>query len=177
MGIFPHYVFRKNTKTSKWESDGGITFGFGHYVSKKEYGIDKEEKSLVDKYIKNASLLPANIPKDGVSYKVPGATYMTMTEVDKLLKSDIKMDEAALNDLFTKYNYSATQEQFDALVNLRYHKYKLGSDIDNLLNTRSIEKANWERAIKDLIGSKGDLKRADQLVDLFNEGKYPLFMK
>lgn len=67
IGIYPHYVFRKNNTTGQWESDGGITFGFGHYVSQAEYGTDATEKALVDKYAKGAPLIPSNIPSDGVS--------------------------------------------------------------------------------------------------------------
>lgn len=173
IGIYPHYVFRISKKTGKWESDGGITFGFGHYVSKTEYETDQEEKDLVDKYAKGAPLIPTTVNNGGVSYKVPGSTYMTMSKVDELLDSDIKVHESDLNNLFKGANYSVTQEQFDALVNLRYHKYKLGDKIDKLISTKSYDKTKWETAIRDLIGTSGDIKRASQLVELFNEGTYP----
>ena len=72
-----------------------------------------------------------------------------------------------------KFTQSVTQEQFDVLVNLRYHKQKLGKDIDDLIRTKSYDKTKWETAIRDLIGMSGDIKRASQLVELFNEGTYP----
>ncbi len=128
-GIYPHYVFRISKATGQWESDGGITFGFGHYVSQSEYGT--------------------------------------------LLKNDIAEHEQELEDTINKYGFSITQEQFDALVNLRYHKYRLGKDIDDLLKTKDYDKLKWETAIKSLIGINGDIDRANDLIDLFNNSTYP----
>lgn len=56
IGIYPHYVFRIGKTSGQWESDGGITFGFGHYVSQSEYQTDQSEKALVDQYAKGASM-------------------------------------------------------------------------------------------------------------------------
>ncbi len=172
-GIYPHYVFRISKATGKWESDGGMTFGFGHYVSQSEYGTDATEKALVDKYAKGTALIPSNIPLNGVSYIVPGSTYMPIKDVETLLKNDIAEHEQELEDTINKYGFSITQEQFDALVNLRYHKYRLGKDIDDLLKAKDHDKLNWETAIKSLIGVNGDINRANDLIDLFNNGTYP----
>lgn len=173
IGIYPHYVFRKNKTTGQWESDGGITVGFGHYISQAEYVTDASEKAIVDKYAKGAPLIPSNIPSDGVSYIVPSSTYMPIQDVETLLRTDIGEHEQALSKTISGYGFAATQEQFDALVNLRYHKYRLGADIDDLLDANDCDKSKWENAIKKLIGTNGDINRADDLIDLFNNGIYP----
>ena len=66
----------------KYISDGGITFGYGHYVSASEYANDAEERKLVDTYIKNVSILPSQIPAEGVPYKVPNSTYVPIEEME-----------------------------------------------------------------------------------------------
>jgi hypothetical protein len=172
-GIYPHYVFRISKATGQWESDGGITFGFGHYVSQSEYGTDAIEKALVDKYAKGAALIPSNIPSNGVSYIVPGSTYMPIKDVETLLKNDLAEHEQELEDTVNKYGFSITQEQFDALVNLRYHKFRLGKDIGDLLKAKDHDKLKWKTAIKSLIGVNGDISRANDLIDLFNNSTYP----
>jgi len=173
VGIYPHYVFRISKNTGEWESDGGMTFGFGHFVSPLECDIDKDEKALVDTYARGLPIIPGYIPSNGVSYAVPGSKYMSMESVSALLWQDIKTHEEQFNKLLLEHGVVLNQAQFDALLNLRYHKYRLGKDIDDLLRDRDLDKVKWEQAIKGLIGSGGDLNRASDLVDLFNNGKYP----
>lgn len=45
IGIYPYYVFKKNSK-GQYISDGGITIGYGHYISSAEYKTDLDEKIL-----------------------------------------------------------------------------------------------------------------------------------
>lgn len=173
IGIYPHYVFRPKGKSGQWESDGGITFGFGHYVSRADYIANSEDKILVDTYTKGASITPSNVPSNGVPYVVPGSAYMGIKDVEDLLKKDVVIHEKELSDKISEFGFNITQEQFDALINLRYHKHRLGKSIDGLLSTSDYDKSKWDMAIKGLIGPKGDTKRAQELVDLFNSNLYP----
>lgn len=91
----------------------------------------------------------------------------------KLSHAEIGEHEQALSKTISGYGFCATQEQFDALVNLRYHKYRLGTDIDDLLDAYDYDKSKWKNAIKKLIGTNGDINRANDLIDLFNSGLYP----
>ena len=82
IGIYPHYVFK--TENGNYISDGGITFGYGHWVSQGSYNTEIEQKNLVDKYAPGVSFVPPYIPDNGVSYKVSGSTYMPIDEAKNL---------------------------------------------------------------------------------------------
>ena len=116
LGIYPMYIFKK--QNNNWISDGGITFGYGHWVSVNDYKNISSEKALVDKYAKGAPLLPKIVPKNGVPYKVPNSIPMPMNEVLVLYKEDILEAENALNNFIKKNNLNLKQNQFDALVSL-----------------------------------------------------------
>lgn len=45
IGIYPHYVFK--TENGNYISDGGITFGYGHWVSQGSYNTEIEQKILL----------------------------------------------------------------------------------------------------------------------------------
>jgi RHS repeat-associated protein len=124
-GIYPHYVF-KNIATDKnpeWVSDGGITFGYGHYVSKGEYNdVSSSERGLVDIYAKGASILPTTTPSNGVPFKVPNSSAMPISEVMRIYKEDIVGSVDAVNDFLIANNILLEQHQFDMLVSFT-HQY------------------------------------------------------
>ena len=70
MGIYPHYVFKTDNNTGEIISDGGITIGYGYWITKELYDRGGEPKELIDKYAPNASFNPPTIPSTGLSYKV-----------------------------------------------------------------------------------------------------------
>lgn len=124
IGIYPHYVFKNiGTDTNpKWVSDGGITFGYGHYVSKGEYDdVSSSERALVDKYAKGASILPSTTPSDGVPYRVPGSSAVPIAEVMRLYRVDLAGSQNAVNSFLNTHNIWLKQHQFDMLVSFSHN--------------------------------------------------------
>ncbi|MDE6950423.1 MAG: hypothetical protein K2P64_05855, partial [Lachnospiraceae bacterium] len=118
IGIYPHYVFKE--VNGKFQSDGGITFGYGHIVSQWDYDNNSNEKTLADKYAFGAIFKPEKVPNDGVPYKVPDSSYMPIEEAKKLMMPDIEKCETALNDFLLKNGIKLNQNQFDALISFSY---------------------------------------------------------
>ena len=123
IGIYPHYVFK--TENGNYISDGGITFGYGHWVSQDSYNTEIEQKNLVDKYAPGVSFVPPYIPDNGVSYKVSGSTYMPIDEAKNLFRSDLQGAETALNEFLAANSIQLEQNQFDALISFT-HQYGAG---------------------------------------------------
>ena len=123
IGIYPYYVFKNvgSDKKPVWESDGGITFGYGYYVNEKAYNQGGKAKEFIDTYVPNASFTPPYIPSNGVPYKVSRSSYMPMDEAIKIYKEKLSEYEDAVND-FLKNNgeIMLEQHQFDALVSFTY---------------------------------------------------------
>lgn len=124
IGVYPHYVFRKKGEGPEYESDGGITFGYGHYVSVEDYNDYESERKLVDTYAPNASLLPSDIPNDGHAYKVPNSSYVPIEEIEELLRSDLDEAEEAVNEFLEKHEIQLNQNQFDALISFTHQHGK-----------------------------------------------------
>lgn len=120
-GIYPYYVFKKNDQ-KEWVSDGGITFGYGHYVSYQEYLKDEDEKKLVDSYILNADFTPNYIPSNGAPYRVENAELVPIDTAEKLLKEDLEVAEDAVNAFLNNNGILLNQAQFDVLVSFT-HQY------------------------------------------------------
>ncbi len=121
IGIYPYYVFKQNNQ-SEWASDGGITFGYGHYVSYNEYLKNEDEKNLVDSYISNANFTPEYIPSDGVAYRVENAKLVPINVAEGILKEDLRVAENAVNTFLQKNGILLDQAQFDVLVSFT-HQY------------------------------------------------------
>jgi len=121
IGIYPYYVFKQNNQ-SEWVSDGGITFGYGHYVSYNEYLKNEDEKNLVDSYISNANFTPEYIPSDGVAYRVENAKLVPINVAEGILKEDLRVAENAVNTFLQKNGILLDQAQFDVLVSFT-HQY------------------------------------------------------
>ena len=120
-GIYPYYVFKKDNK-GEWVSDGGITFGYGHYVSYNEYLKNEDERNLVDSYISNANFTPEYIPSDGAAYRVENAKLVPINMAEDILKEDLRVAENAVNAFLQKNGILLEQAQFDALVSFT-HQY------------------------------------------------------
>ena len=124
IGIYPHYVFKPDADRN-WISDGGITIGYGHWISKGLYSGNDDDKELIDKYALNAPILPINIPRNGKTYVVPGSSYVPLNETEELFKADIKKSEEAVNDFLYENQIKLNQNQFDVLVSFT-HQYGAG---------------------------------------------------
>lgn len=125
IGIYPHYVFKWDKERQIYYSDGGITFGFGHYINEEEYKNSISEKKIIDEYNLAGQFIPPYIPEGGRSYKVPGSVYMPIDEAQKLLEEDLTDAEDALNDFLSRNmdkEIILEQNQFDALVSFT-HQY------------------------------------------------------
>ncbi|WP_312442715.1 lysozyme [Lacrimispora sp.] len=121
VGIYPHYVFKEDGNGG-YISDGGITFGYGHWISQAKYNANPDSKLLIDTYCPGASFLPTTIPSDGVSYVVRNSSYISLQKADDLLSEDLKSAEDAVNDFLDNNNVKLNQHQFDALVSFT-HQY------------------------------------------------------
>ena len=125
-GIYPYYFFKNiGTKTDpNYISDGGMTFGYGHYVSKSEYIGAKavaSEQALVNTYAPGASITPPSIPSDGIPYRVAGSILMPINVVNDLKKDDLIVSEKAVNNFLNKHGIPLKQNQFDVLVSFTHH--------------------------------------------------------
>lgn len=128
IGIYPHYVFKWDEELKVYYSDGGITFGFGHYINKAEYENNILERDIIDEYNLAGQFIPPYIPKDGVSYKVPGSAYMPIEEAESLLREDLTDAEDALNEFLNRNadkEIILEQHQFDSLISFT-HQYGAG---------------------------------------------------
>lgn len=112
-------------RMANYISDGGITFGYGHWVSQGSYNTEIEQKNLVDKYAPGVSFVPPYIQDNGVSYKVSGSTYMPIDEAKNLFRSDLQEAETALNEFLAANSIQLEQNQFDALISFT-HQYGAG---------------------------------------------------
>ena len=120
IGIYPHYVFK--LKDGEYISDGGITFGYGHYVSQLMYEKEEVSRVLVDTYAQNVSIIPQYIPEDGRSYPAEGSIPVPMECVDELFMDDISYEVEYINNFLYENNIELTQNQFDVIVSF-HHQY------------------------------------------------------
>lgn len=121
IGIYPHYVFKKNEK-GEYISDGGMTFGYGHWISPKLYDDEIDAKNLIDTYAYGADIIPDVISINGTPVKVENSTSVPIDVVDKLFREDIKKGEEVVNTFLYNNNIKLQQHQFDALVSFT-HQY------------------------------------------------------
>ena len=138
IGVYPHYVFRRNRDTGAWESDGGITFGFGIQVTPSGYHEYDWAREIVHRYIGGEGrddgfeqLIPREIPANGRSQRVPGARPMLFDDILVVLRHRIQDFERIVNDFasnpFDPSDRSITlnpiplqQHEFDALVSFSF---------------------------------------------------------
>lgn len=129
VGIYPHYVSG---------DDGGITLGYGHYVSPDEIFGDKKSDS-------ESELLYTYVPEDtslfyiasSGSTVVPGADYMPISVAEELLHEDLiyhlqKLKERLAKEDENRFN-ELNQKQLSALLLIRYQWGSLGSELTRLV--------------------------------------------
>lgn len=119
IGIYPHYVFAE--KNGAYVSDGGITLGYGYYVSEWTYQNNSEARALIDKYAHGAPILPQYVPSNGITYRVPESSYMPIAEARALYEATVPEYERAVREFLEKNSITLTQNQFDALVSFTYN--------------------------------------------------------
>lgn len=122
LGVYPYYVFRE-VRNNVYESDGGITFGYGHWIDQSKYEFNEYNRELIDTYAPGAPFEPSDIPAGGISYKVPGSSYLPMELVYEIYMRDLDEFIIALNTFLADNNIELTQYQFDALVSFT-HQYR-----------------------------------------------------
>ena len=116
VGIYPHYVFRQNTETGRWESDGGITFGHGIHISQRQFNMHDWARNTVNTYAPGASFAPPHIPHNGVTFRVPESRPMSMESAKRLFEFTVPRFEDYLNNFLEIHGVQLHQHQFDALI-------------------------------------------------------------
>lgn len=116
IGVYPYYVFKK--VDGVYKSDGGITFGYGHYVADV---TDEYDRELMEQYAPDADFAPPYIPENGLSYRVPGSSYIPMELAEEIYRRDLDEGIMALNNFLKINNIRLTQYQFDALVSFTHN--------------------------------------------------------
>lgn len=121
IGIYPHYVFRQNVSTGIWESDGGITMGYGVFISEASFNQNAEHRRLIDTYAPGASFVPPHTPSNGMPFKVAGSSFMRIADAEELKRTTLVRFESAVNDFLELHDVRVTQYQFDVLVSFTYN--------------------------------------------------------
>jgi GH24 family phage-related lysozyme (muramidase) len=122
IGIYPHYVFREILgRPGTYESDGGITMGYGIFISQGSFNQNTEHRRLIDTYASGASFVPPHIPSDGLPFRVPNSIHMSLVNASELKKTTLQRFEDAVNDFLQLHNVRVTQYQFDVLVSFTYN--------------------------------------------------------
>lgn len=128
LGIYPHYV-----------GDGGITFGYGHYVSPGEYDTDPDEQSLVDTYCPSGAMDNTNL--SGV---VPNSDYVPIDEVNSMFEADVSEHVGPVVNWLNDNNVELSDSQIFALIMYRYNHGNIGSLLPYLEQYRDGEISNSE---------------------------------
>ena len=128
--VYPHFVMRSRRDGQPGlESDGGITFGFGVWVSQGMYNNRSNSnynwaRDIIDRYVPNPpNFVPAHTRN---THRVPNSSAMPISEVRELF-FDLRLPvfEDAVNDFLEnpREGYPSVrleQHQFDALVSFTY---------------------------------------------------------
>lgn len=125
-GIYPHYV-----------GDGGITFGYGHYISESECLIDSSEMALYDEYIPNGTSF------DGQGGTlVPDAKYMPIEIVDEIFESDVRIQLDHIVPWLEENGIELKSNELWALVIYRFQNGSIEPLFD-LLRTNNRNPDDW----------------------------------
>lgn len=144
VAVYPYYV-----------GDGGIAFGYGHYMNYDEVMMYKEEKDLLLKYvnIEEAEITPElfddNLGTTVRPRKVPNSSPVPLEELDVLFESDVdKMTKDMLINMSedVEEDFLLTIQQLDALLIIRFNTGHLGESITSLVESGApIEE--WDKVI------------------------------
>lgn len=139
VAVYPYYV-----------GDGGITFGYGHYMDYDEVMEYQDEKDLFTKYVNGIEINP-EIFDDGLGLKVrprivPGSVPVPLEELNQLFEEDVeKMTEDMLEN-FDKSDLMITNQQVDALMLIRFNTGHLGPNLVSLVENGAT-KEEWDKVI------------------------------
>lgn len=141
LGIKPHDV-----------GDGGITVGYGHFISK-------------------------NTMKNDISAYLLTQRNLSVKEATALMKSDLEHFEKQILNLMHKHDIYLVQHEFDALV-LQAYNYGNVNYLTELLKSGSRDRQEWIEVItKRMEVNRGKfynglMNRRYQEMDLFLYGDY-----
>jgi GH24 family phage-related lysozyme (muramidase) len=120
IGIYPHYVFR--SRDGRWESDGGITVGFGSWISQGVYSQQEWARNIIDTYAPNASFTPPYVPANGTPRRVPGSMAMSLENATRLLEENrVPQFTKYVNDFLIQHEIPLQQHEFDVLVSFTFN--------------------------------------------------------
>ncbi len=136
--------------------DGGLTYGYGHYVKDN----DIKRKNETKKYIKN--------------------NYLSIKNANRLFEKDIKVSEKAINKYIKrkkKYHIQLTQYEFDALIMERFLSGHLNEDILKILKKGNRNRNRWKKAFlfnknKASKYYNGWKNRAKEQLEVFFDNEY-----
>ncbi len=173
LGVYPYYVFKK--EKGRWVSDGGITLGYGHWVSEEIYNTNAYDRELIDTYAPGASFVPPTIPSNGRSYIVPGSNYLTLEKMREIKSKDVMKFEDTLNEFIEANNIILQQHQFDMLISISFqYGQNMWTEYEHLPGYLIKGNGNYDRNIMEEIyksygsGEKGNYKdRRKRELDIF----------
>lgn len=141
IGILPHYV-----------NDGGVTLGYGHYISPGECAADQSEAALIAQYVGE------NTPLDVSGYgAVPGAEMVPIDVCNELLYNDVQEHLTPIVNFLNEENIQVTENELWALVLYRYNCGHLSNDIMELLREGNRDEAAWSVAWGGASGDRQEL--------------------
>ncbi|MBQ8510568.1 MAG: glycoside hydrolase family protein [Clostridia bacterium] len=141
IGIKPHDV-----------GDGGITVGFGHFISNKELRTDAEAYKLAQR-------------------------NLSVEEATAIMKTDLERFEKQILNLMKRNEIYLVQHEFDALV-LQAYNYGNVNYLTDLLKSGNRDRNKWIEVITERMEvNKGKfynglMNRRYQEMDLFLYGDY-----
>lgn len=130
IGIYPHYV-----------GDGGITFGYGHYINADEYKNDKSEKKIVDTYLKKEQLV---FDVDECR-AIDDAKWMPIDTATNLYYADVDVHIQKVTEFLDENDISLSNDQVWALVMYRYNCGSISSKCQELLLEGNMDKEDWKK--------------------------------
>lgn len=161
VAVYPYYV-----------GDGGITFGYGHYMNYSEVLQDRDEKDLFTKYV--SGIVDPNIFDDGLGIgvkprKVPNSNPVPLEELEDLFEKDVEAMAESMLGNFDNRDLLLTIQQLDALMLIKFNTGFLGSEITSLVENGK-SKAEWDKVIT---SQSSDRRRTAKLIywgDIFSYG-------
>lgn len=157
--LYPYYVH---------EEKGGITFGFGHYVSEAEYDSGTADTDLINEYFDSKPAFSDGHPKDHSACAITTCKKtMSMDEALALLDNDLIFFEDEINDFMEEKNVSLAQNQFDAAIIHIFNRGSLTDGFEKLLMYRERDAWNQEFTVDGVIASRYQIE-----IDLFFDSRY-----
>lgn len=171
IGIKPYYVMVQNKETKMYTDDGGITIGYGHHISVKEWtNVDDADHKLLNQYVNDdikitgITVSPEELPKSGII--VASDQMVPIEDVYEIFKSDVSENCNAIDSYIQEKEIEVSKNEFDALVIYRFNKGSLSRKARKYLEEGKRNQEDWEK-----IWTGGD-NRKEACQKLFFEGEY-----